>query len=57
VPRLDSDIAACAFAERCRHAVPRCRLEMPPLLAREGGHSVACWETDRVIAEAGMEDR
>jgi hypothetical protein len=30
---------------------------MPPLLAREGGHSVACWETDRVIAEAGMEDR
>jgi peptide/nickel transport system ATP-binding protein/oligopeptide transport system ATP-binding protein len=32
----------CAFARRCRYAVPACGVGIPPLTRMEPGHSVAC---------------
>ena len=34
----------CPFASRCPLVTEQCREEMPPLLERESGHRVACWE-------------
>jgi peptide/nickel transport system ATP-binding protein len=48
VPSLREPIAGCAFATRCPFAVERCRVEVPPLEAKAEGHSVACWEADRL---------
>jgi len=48
VPSLREPIAGCAFAARCAYAVERCRLEDPPLEAKGEGHTVACWEADRL---------
>jgi peptide/nickel transport system ATP-binding protein len=48
VPSLREPIAGCAFATRCPHAVERCRVESPPLEAKADGHTVACWEADRL---------
>jgi peptide/nickel transport system ATP-binding protein len=50
VPSLREPIAGCAFAARCAHAVERCRAEAPPLEAKAQGHTVACWEADRIAA-------
>jgi peptide/nickel transport system ATP-binding protein len=48
VPSLREPIAGCAFADRCPHAVERCRVEAPRLEAKAGDHLVACWEADRL---------
>jgi peptide/nickel transport system ATP-binding protein len=48
VPSLREPMPGCAFAARCAHAVERCRLEAPPLEAKAEGHTVACWEADRL---------
>jgi peptide/nickel transport system ATP-binding protein len=48
VPSLREPIPGCAFATRCAHAVERCRIEAPPLEAKAPGHTVACWEADRL---------
>jgi peptide/nickel transport system ATP-binding protein len=48
VPSLREPIPGCAFAARCSHAVERCRLETPPLESKAEGHTVACWEADRL---------
>jgi peptide/nickel transport system ATP-binding protein len=48
VPSLRDEIAGCVFAPRCTHANEHCRREYPPLEAKGGGHSVACWEADRI---------
>jgi peptide/nickel transport system ATP-binding protein len=48
VPSLREPIAGCAFAARCAYAVERCRVEAPPLEAKGQGHTVACWEADRL---------
>ena len=39
----------CAFAQRCEHAMPRCRAETPVLdnHAQQGVHLVACFAVDR----------
>jgi peptide/nickel transport system ATP-binding protein len=50
VPSLLDPIPGCAFAPRCTFATDRCRREAPPLVARGPGHTVACWEVDRVLA-------
>ena len=50
VPSLREEIAGCAFAPRCTHAVARCALERPPLDAHGSGHLAACWEAARVAA-------
>jgi peptide/nickel transport system ATP-binding protein len=50
VPRLTQPIVGCAFAPRCSFATERCRAEAPPLVDVGAGHTVACWEVDRVRA-------
>ena len=48
VPSLREPIVGCAFAARCAFAVERCRVEAPPLESKAEGHTVACWEADRL---------
>jgi peptide/nickel transport system ATP-binding protein len=48
VPSLREPMAGCAFAARCAYAVDRCRSDAPSLLAKADGHTVACWEADRI---------
>jgi peptide/nickel transport system ATP-binding protein len=48
VPSLREPIAGCAFATRCAYAVERCRIEAPALESKAKGHTVACWEADRL---------
>jgi peptide/nickel transport system ATP-binding protein len=53
-PNLLSPPAGCRFRERCPIVEPRC--EQAPPLTREGAadaeHSVACWRSDEVLANA-----
>jgi peptide/nickel transport system ATP-binding protein len=50
VPILTRPIVGCAFAPRCGFATDRCRVEPPPIVDVGAGHTVACWEVDRVRA-------
>ena len=52
VPNLTRAIVGCAFAPRCTFATDRCRSEPPPLIDAGTGHTVACWEVERVRASA-----
>jgi peptide/nickel transport system ATP-binding protein len=52
VPILTRPIVGCAFAPRCGFATDRCRAEPPPLVDAGAGHTVACWEVERVRAAA-----
>jgi oligopeptide/dipeptide ABC transporter ATP-binding protein len=47
-PSLTSFGAGCRFAPRCPHAMPRCRVEVPPSFPGKSGqgpavHIAACW--------------
>ncbi len=42
VPSLLNPPPGCRFAARCKHAMPKCREAVPPLLDTGGGHKVAC---------------
>ena len=48
VPILTRPIIGCAFAPRCEFATDRCRAEAPPVIDVGAGHTVACWEVERV---------
>jgi peptide/nickel transport system ATP-binding protein len=50
VPNLREPIVGCAFAPRCAFARERCRAEAPTLRDVAGGHAVACWEAEKVMA-------
>jgi peptide/nickel transport system ATP-binding protein len=52
VPNLTRPIVGCAFAPRCSFATDRCRAEPPPLVDAGAGHTVACWEVERVRMSA-----
>ena len=52
VPNLTRPIVGYAFAPRCGFATDRCRAEPPPLVDAGTGHTVACWEVERVRAAA-----
>ncbi len=52
VPSLKEAIPGCIFAPRCAYATEHCRAEYPPLEAKAAGHSVACWEADRLNGSA-----
>ena len=41
-PDAMATLRGCAFAERCRHVMDRCRNERPVLAARAGRHAAAC---------------
>jgi peptide/nickel transport system ATP-binding protein len=44
VPSLLERRAGCAFADRCRHAMPKCRIGLPEETVLEGGQRrVLCW--------------
>jgi peptide/nickel transport system ATP-binding protein len=49
VPPLTQPIPGCAFAPRCPFATDHCRAERPPLEDHGRGHTVACFEVDRVM--------
>jgi oligopeptide/dipeptide ABC transporter ATP-binding protein len=42
-PDLAALPAGCAFAPRCAHALPRCRIEEPPEFTLGAGHASRCW--------------
>jgi peptide/nickel transport system ATP-binding protein len=52
VPSLAEPIVGCAFAPRCAYATTRCQNEYPPLEEKVPGHRAACWESERMLAEA-----
>ena len=52
VPSLREEIPGCIFAPRCTYVTERCRREYPPLEQKAAGHSVACWESDRISGHA-----
>jgi len=52
VPSLAEPIVGCAFAPRCAYATVRCQKECPPLEEKVPGHRAACWESERMVAEA-----
>ncbi len=43
VPPLHLLGRGCAFAERCAHALPRCREQFPPETMAGEGHHASCW--------------
>jgi peptide/nickel transport system ATP-binding protein len=42
VPRLINPPPGCRFASRCKHVMPVCGTDQPPLVADARGHKVAC---------------
>jgi peptide/nickel transport system ATP-binding protein len=52
VPSLSESIVGCAFAPRCAYATVRCQNEYPPFEEKIPGHGAACWESDRLVADA-----
>ncbi len=50
VPSMREAIPGCVFAPRCAYATEQCRTQYPPLEVKADGHSVACWEADRLEA-------
>jgi peptide/nickel transport system ATP-binding protein len=48
VPSLVGLPVGCAFAPRCKLAIPRCREEYPPLQAWSADHWAACWRASEV---------
>jgi peptide/nickel transport system ATP-binding protein len=41
-PALEAKPDSCSFAPRCRHAMPACRVGLPPMVALGHGRRVAC---------------
>jgi oligopeptide/dipeptide ABC transporter ATP-binding protein len=41
-PSATARLEGCPFASRCPQALERCRLNLPPLEGKPGGHLVAC---------------
>ena len=54
VPNATTEIAGCAFADRCPHVMAKCRAHLPPTSPVEGEHQVACWLHEPAMA--GAED-
>jgi peptide/nickel transport system ATP-binding protein len=54
-PDMRQPAAGCSFRERCAVAEARCLSDLPELIERQAGHSVACWqEADQSqLAETG----
>ena len=48
VPALVNLPKGCTFAPRCPYASDVCRNEYPPYEEKRPGHSVACWQADRL---------
>lgn len=46
VPNDAGNAPGCAFADRCRYVMPRCRVETPPAYEVSSGHFSACFLAD-----------
>ena len=46
IPDMLNPPSGCRFNPRCSYAIPRCREEVPSLIACEEGHLVACFRAD-----------
>ncbi len=51
-PDLTNLPTGCSFAPRCRFVTDQCRAERPELIELSPNHKVACWESEKVLAEA-----
>ena len=49
VPNATTDIQGCAFADRCPHVMPKCRVQLPPATSVSDSHQVNCWLHDEVV--------
>lgn len=47
-PRVDSIVAGCAFAPRCRYVENACATQRPPLREHARGHASACHAAERL---------
>ena len=56
VPRLDREIDACVYADRCAFAEPQCRAGLPPLAEVAPGHRAACVRAGTVSEAMGCND-
>ncbi len=56
VPRLDREIDACVYAERCAFAEARCRSGLPSLAPAGASHRAACVRADAVAAAMAGND-
>ena len=54
VPSPFSPPVGCHLHPRCAHAVERCRIERPALIADQGGHATACHRWDELPAMPGL---
>jgi len=43
--------AGCAFRPRCKYAIDRCAVDIPPLIEVADGHTAACWVSDQLGAQ------
>jgi oligopeptide/dipeptide ABC transporter ATP-binding protein len=50
-PDLTHLPSGCAFAPRCRYAIPRCASAVPPLMPVTVDHLSACWVADQLGPE------
>ena len=48
VPNAITEIPGCAFADRCRHVMPKCLTHLPPTTV-SGSHQVNCWLHEDVV--------
>jgi oligopeptide/dipeptide ABC transporter ATP-binding protein len=49
IPNIANLPSGCRFNPRCPFATDECRAKEPPLEDR-GGHKVACWHADKLLA-------
>jgi peptide/nickel transport system ATP-binding protein len=57
-PSLIDPPAGCRFHPRCPHAMPRCRVDLPPRLVINDvpGHWAACWLYDVATVAASASE-
>jgi peptide/nickel transport system ATP-binding protein len=48
-PNLITPPSGCKFHPRCQFATEKCKVDAPPLVEYEPGHTAACWHTDQVV--------
>ena len=51
-PNLLAPPVGCRFRERCPIAEPRCEETPPTIAASNPAHTVSCWKSDEVNANA-----
>lgn len=49
-PDLIHQPPGCPFVPRCPNALPKCRVDMPPLMPVDSGHNAACWNPVQEMA-------